>query len=99
MKVCKFGGTSVASAEQIKKVANIIKSDHSRRIVVVSAPGKRYAEDVKVTDLLIDLANAVIAKQPYEGKLSAVVQRYEENAQGLGLDHSICNVIEADLHE
>ena len=44
MKVCKFGGTSVASAEQIKKVAKIVKSDPSRKIIVVSAPGKRFSD-------------------------------------------------------
>lgn len=55
MKVSKFGGTSVASAQQLKKVAAIVKSDPSRKFVVVSAPGKRFDHDVKVTDLLIDL--------------------------------------------
>lgn len=97
MKVCKFGGTSVASAEQIKKVANIIKSDSSRRIVVVSAPGKRTSDDIKVTDLLIDLANSVIAKEPYAEKLAAVVARYESNAIGLGLNQEISEIIELDL--
>lgn len=97
MKVCKFGGTSVASAEQIKKVANIIQADPTRRIVVVSAPGKRTSEDIKVTDLLIDLAHTVIAKKPYEEKIAAVVSRYEDNAIGLGLDHEICDIIELDL--
>ena len=97
MKVCKFGGTSVASAEQIKKVANIIKSDATRRFVVVSAPGKRTSEDIKVTDLLIELANAVIQKQPFEEQIAKVVSRYEDNAIGLGLDHEICEIIELDL--
>ena len=60
MKVCKFGGTSVASAQQIRKVASIIKADPARRIVVVSAPGKRHSGDVKVTDLLIRLASAAL---------------------------------------
>ena len=53
MKVIKFGGSSLASAEQLKKVLNIVKSDSERRFVVVSAPGKRNAEDTKVTDALI----------------------------------------------
>ena len=52
MIVCKFGGTSVASAEQIKKVANIVKSNPERKIVAVSAPGKRSSDDIKVTDLI-----------------------------------------------
>ena len=55
MKVVKFGGTSLASAAQIKKVCDIILSDSKRRLIVVSAPGKRFDDDIKVTDLLIDL--------------------------------------------
>ena len=53
MKVTKFGGSSLASASQLKKVLDIIKDDPERRFVVVSAPGKRNAEDTKVTDALI----------------------------------------------
>ncbi len=98
MKVCKFGGTSVANAEQIKKVAAIVQSDATRRIVVVSAPGKRYSEDIKVTDLLIELAETVISGAAFENKLQNVVSRYKENAIGLGVDLSIVGVIEADLH-
>jgi aspartate kinase len=60
MKVCKFGGTSLANAEQIRKVCDIVLSDPERRIMIVSAPGKRTREDIKVTDLLIALANARI---------------------------------------
>ena len=66
MKVCKFGGTSVASAEQIKKVAAIIKADPSRKFVVVSAPGKRFDTDKKVTDLLIELSIAALQKKDIE---------------------------------
>ncbi|MGG0654920.1 aspartate kinase [Rummeliibacillus pycnus] len=98
MKVCKFGGTSVASAEQIKKVAAIVNSDASRRFVVVSAPGKRYSEDIKVTDLLIELAEAVIEGKEFEDKLQKVVARYQENAEGLGLELSIVEEIATDLH-
>ena len=54
MKVVKFGGSSLASAGQLEKVLNIVKSDSERRFVVVSAPGKRNAEDTKVTDALIN---------------------------------------------
>ena len=53
MKVVKFGGSSLASASQLEKVLNIVKSDPERRFVVVSAPGKRNSEDTKVTDALI----------------------------------------------
>ena len=65
MKVCKFGGTSVASAEQIKKVAKIVTSDPTRKVVVVSAPGKRFSEDEKVTDLLIRLAEQALKRRKH----------------------------------
>ena len=55
LKVVKFGGSSLASGAQVEKVYNIVLSDPKRRIVVVSAPGKRYSDDIKVTDLLISL--------------------------------------------
>lgn len=98
MKVCKFGGTSVASAEQVKKVAAIVKSDATRKFIVVSAPGKRYSEDLKVTDLLIQLAESVLAGEEYEDKLQNVVSRYKENATGLDLDSAIIEDIATDLH-
>ena len=52
LKVVKFGGSSLADAEQFRKVAAIIKADPNRRFVVASAPGKRHSKDVKVTDML-----------------------------------------------
>ncbi len=51
VKVVKFGGTSMADAASITKVANIVKSDSERKYVVVSAPGKRYSEDRKITEV------------------------------------------------
>ena len=68
MKVAKFGGSSVSNAEQIKKVLNIVNSDSDRKIIVVSAPGKRHADDVKTTDLLIRLYEKVIAGLDYQAK-------------------------------
>ncbi len=62
MKVAKFGGSSVANAEQLRKVANIIQDDRERKVIVVSAPGKRFSEDTKVTDLLIELGDAYLKK-------------------------------------
>ena len=55
VKVVKFGGSSVADANQIRKTRSIIEADPERRYVVVSAPGKRYSGDSKITDLLIML--------------------------------------------
>ena len=75
MIVCKFGGTSVASAEQIKKVFNIVTSDPKRRIVAVSAPGKRSSDDIKVTDLLIDLADSALNGGDVAAKIEAVVKK------------------------
>jgi len=54
MKVVKFGGSSLASGKQLEKVFKIVVSDPERKVVVVSAPGKRFAEDDKVTDLLME---------------------------------------------
>ena len=99
MIVCKFGGTSVASAEQIQKVANIVKSNPARKIVAVSAPGKRSGDDIKVTDLLIQLANAALQQENTEEKLQTVVDRFRAIADGLGLDDAICDVIAEDLRE
>ena len=99
MKVCKFGGTSVASAEQIKKVADIVKSDPARKVIVVSAPGKRFSEDEKVTDLLIRLAMAAVNKEDVENELEEVVNRYRLIALGLDLDEAIIQIIENDLQK
>jgi aspartate kinase len=97
MKVAKFGGSSLADAGQIRKVVDIVKADPDRRIVVVSAPGKRSADDVKVTDMLIALANAVIAGRSYAAELDAVVGRYAQIQRDLGLDAAVIHEIEADL--
>lgn len=97
MKVCKFGGTSVASAEQIKKVAAIVQSDPSRKIVVVSAPGKRFSGDTKVTDLLIELGRASLAGERVEAPLEKVVQRYAQIAEELNLDPAVIRAIQTDL--
>ncbi|WP_107841976.1 aspartate kinase [Metasolibacillus meyeri] len=99
MIVCKFGGTSVANAQQIKKVANIVKANPARKIIAVSAPGKRTDDDIKVTDLLIQLANSVLQGVDIELKLNAVIERYADIASELGLDDKIIQVITSDLNE
>jgi aspartate kinase len=99
MKVCKFGGTSVASAQQIKKVAAILKADPSRKIVVVSAPGKRFDDDVKVTDMLIRLSQAALCNENVEAYLSEVLDRYAQIASGLDLGQAILDIIELDLRK
>jgi aspartate kinase len=99
MIVCKFGGTSVASAEQIMKVASIVKTNPERKIVAVSAPGKRSSDDIKVTDLLIELAEAALSNGDVEHKLLSVLNRFKVITENLGLSDDIANVIEQDLLE
>ena len=97
MKVCKFGGTSMADAGQIRKVCEIVLSDPERRLVVVSAPGKRSKTDTKVTDLLIALAEKCLAGGPADRELAAVADRYGQIACDLGLGDALRKRIEGDL--
>lgn len=99
MKVSKFGGTSVASAEQIKKVVDIVKNDSARKIIVVSAPGKRFGDDIKVTDLLIDLAETALRNEDITSTLENVINRFRSITEELGLGEDIIQVIEADLKQ
>ncbi|MGN0161575.1 MAG: aspartate kinase [Lachnospiraceae bacterium] len=89
-KIVKFGGSSLASAEQFKKVGNIIHADESRRYVVPSAPGKRFSNDTKVTDLLYKCYDEAVAGQDaYKEVLAEIKSRYNEIINGLGLDLSL----------
>ncbi|MBM7542451.1 aspartate kinase [Amphibacillus cookii] len=97
MKVAKFGGSSVASAEQLKKVARIIKDDSERRVIVVSAPGKRSAEDIKVTDLLINLGEAYRLGNPHQKELNAVLTRFESIIKDLNLSNQVLTEIQDDV--
>ena len=97
MKVCKFGGTSMANAEQVKKVCSIVTSDPERRVVVVSAPGKRFDSDTKLTDMLIDCANKYLSNGNHEEVLDSIVGRYAEIAHDLGLNDHITKDIENNL--
>lgn len=85
MKVIKFGGSSVASAKQLKKVLSIVKNDPKRRFVVVSAPGKRDKKDKKVTDLLITYYQTVQAKKDSTEIVKQIFARYQEIAAELNL--------------
>ncbi|MDD6339947.1 MAG: aspartate kinase [Butyrivibrio sp.] len=95
IKVTKFGGSSLASAEQFKKVADIILSDPSRRYVVPSAPGKRFAEDVKVTDMLYAAYKAAIHGNDFEKKFEEIKDRYNGIIKELGIDLSLESQYEA----
>ena len=85
MKVCKFGGSSVADASQIKKVKAILDKDQDRSIVVVSAPGKRFSGDEKVTDMLLLCAEIVNKGNSSKDKFEDVKNRFRDIAEGLGL--------------
>ena len=87
-KIVKFGGSSLADATQFKKVANIIKSDKSRRFVVPSAPGKRFKDDIKVTDLLYQAYNAKDNKT-FEETFKLIKARYQDIIDELKLNCSL----------
>ncbi|MDO5348578.1 MAG: aspartate kinase [Lachnospiraceae bacterium] len=97
-KVVKFGGSSLASAKQFKKVGDIIRADKSRRYVVPSAPGKRNDKDEKVTDLLYQCYDAASEGRSYKKILEKIKNRYEEIIEGLNvnlsLDHEFANIEE-----
>ena len=88
-KVVKFGGSSLASADQFQKAGEIIRSEESRRYVVPSAPGKRFSRDTKVTDMLYNCYDAAMGKKDFQDILSAIQDRYNEIIEGLGLTISL----------
>ncbi len=97
MKVCKFGGSSLADAGQVIKVCNIIKADESRRVVVVSAPGKRFDDDIKVTDLLISCAEKRLSGENTDAALALIVERFAGMADELNLDEQVVREITDNL--
>ena len=99
-KVVKFGGSSLANAEQFQKVGDIIRSDESRRYVVPSAPGKRFSADTKVTDLLYTCYDKAEAGENFTDVLTEIKGRFYEIIKGLNLDLSLeeeFRQIEADF--
>lgn len=88
-KIVKFGGSSLASAEQFKKVGAIIKADDTRVYVVPSAPGKRFKEDTKVTDMLLHIYQTAADGKNIDSEMAAIKARYDEIIEGLELDFSL----------
>ncbi len=88
-KVVKFGGSSLASAEQFKKVGDIIHADKERKFVVPSAPGKRDADDTKVTDMLYACYDLADEGKEFKEELKAIKERYQEIIDGLSLTLSL----------
>lgn len=99
MKVCKFGGSSVADAQQIKKILKIINEDNKRKYIVVSAPGKRYKEDVKVTDMLIALIEAVLLKKDHQDLIKQILDRFQQIERELNIDHSLIETFRTQLND
>ena len=86
VKVAKFGGSSVADALQIEKIKNIVEKDGDIKYVVVSAPGKRFSEDSKVTDLLYLCKTHIEHRIPYEQIFQVICDRFMAAEVNLGVD-------------
>lgn len=102
LKVVKFGGSSLANAEQFKKVGDIIKSENERRYAIPSAPGKRFNADIKVTDLLYKCQEKSANNEDFSEEFTDIKSRYNEIIEGLGIDLSLEEefaVIEKNLKE
>lgn len=102
VKVVKFGGSSLASAEQFRKVRDILRADKKRRYVVPSAPGKRHKNDVKVTDMLYECYALAQQDGDFKPLLRKIRARYNEIINGLKLNMSLdeeFKQIEADFRE
>lgn len=97
MKVVKFGGSSLATGEQFNKVIDIISDDSDRKVIVTSAPGKRFDGDIKVTDLLIDYAQKVLQKKDHHATLDSLIQRYQEISDYFELENSTIDTIKQKL--
>ncbi len=97
IKVVKFGGSSLADAEHFKKVAAIVKADPARRYVVPSAPGKRFSDDVKVTDMLYTCYQMIREKksmQEVDAYYQNITERYNSIIRELGLDFDLSGEFE-----
>ena len=90
-KVVKFGGSSLASAQQFEKVAEIVHAEASRRYVVPSAPGKRFRKDTKVTDMLYGCYALAEQDEDFSENLHQIEERYQEIIDGLSLTLSLAD--------
>ncbi len=94
IKVCKFGGTSMANATTLRQVKSIINSDSSRRFIVVSAPGKRDKEDIKITDVLYKCYNELQETGKIDVNFGIVRARFIDIVNELGLSLDINDVLD-----
>lgn len=89
IKIAKFGGSSLADATQFRKVISIVKADESIKYVVPSAPGKRFSDDTKVTDMLLNCYEKVLSGSDYNEDLLNIKKRYDSIIADLGIDLSL----------
>ena len=92
--VAKFGGTSVADAAQFRKIKEIVEANPERRFIVVSAPGKRFPEDIKVTDLLLACYEKAAAGQSFAAEFEQIRQRFRAIIDGLKMDFPLDSELE-----
>ncbi|MAG33228.1 MAG: aspartate kinase [Deltaproteobacteria bacterium] len=98
IRVCKFGGSSLADAGQLRKVCAIVESDAERRFIVPSAPGKRTPDDEKVTDLLYRAEAAAGSGQPLDPIFDRIAERYQKIVADLGLHYDLAPPL-AEVHD
>lgn len=94
IKVCKFGGTSMADAKAIKQVKSIIEADADRRFVIVSAPGKRFKDDIKITDMLYRCYNETVEFGTCKKSFSVIRERFSEIVKDLGISFDVEKVLD-----
>ncbi|NRO18045.1 aspartate kinase [Lactobacillus helveticus] len=93
MKVVKFGGSSLADGQNVEQALNIVLSDPERRAIVVSAPGKRSDDDIKITDLLIKYADMTLKSEDTNESVQNIFMRYQEIGHYFGLSDQELKVI------
>ncbi len=94
IKVCKFGGTSMADAKAINQVKSIIDSDKSRKYIVVSAPGKRFKDDIKITDMLYRCYSEVVEFGTCKKSFKLIRDRFTEIVKDLDLSLDIESILD-----
>lgn len=99
IKVVKFGGSSLCDAAHFRKVKEIITADPSRCYCVPSAPGKRFSDDVKITDMLYQCYRLVDLNQPHDEVFAKIAKRYLDIAEELGLDFDLESILRETSHE
>lgn len=99
MKVAKFGGSSVSSAATIEQVGEIVKNDSDLKAVIVSAPGKRFKEDVKVTDMLIDLHSKYLKNKDVAPYIDKILNRYASILEDLKMSKDLVSSFQKTLNQ